>query len=151
MGQLAQACTRGPSSEWRRRRRRRSSGSGGTRRRGTHRSRRFFFHGPRRALQDLYEDWSAIYRNRIPPYLTLPLARSSQPPLCHTDCLPSLPPPPAPCPFSFLCPLTPLRRFYSVFLSSSSLVSSLCFSTISPSFLSEIFTIPCSTINYFDL
>lgn len=43
------------------------------------------------------------------------------------------------------------RRFYSVFLSSSSLVSSLCFSTISPSFLSEIFTIPCSTINYFDL
>lgn len=44
MGQLTQACTRGPSSEWRRRRRRRrSSGSGGTRRRGTHRSRRFFF------------------------------------------------------------------------------------------------------------
>lgn len=31
------------------------------------------FRGPCRALQDLYEDWSAIYRNRIPPYLTLPL------------------------------------------------------------------------------
>jgi len=44
----------------------------------------FFFRGLRRALQDLYEDWSAIYRNRIPPYLTLPLARSSQPPLCLT-------------------------------------------------------------------
>lgn len=127
MGQLTQACTRGPSSEWRRRRRRRSSGSGGTRRRGTHRSRRFFFHGPRRALQDLYEDWSAIYRNRIPPYLTLPLARSSQPPLCHTDCLPSLPPP-APCPFSFLCPLSllfaasiqsffPPRRSFPLFVS----------------------------------
>jgi len=37
------------------------------------------------ALQDLYEDWSAIYRNRIPLYLTLPLARSSQPPLYLTD------------------------------------------------------------------
>lgn len=43
--------------------------------------RSFLFVGPRRALQDLYGDWSAIYRNRIPPYLTLPLARPSQPPL----------------------------------------------------------------------
>lgn len=33
-------------------------------------------------MQDLYEDWSAIYRNRIPAYFTLPLARSSQPPSC---------------------------------------------------------------------
>lgn len=33
------------------------------------------FRGPCRALQDLCaRDWSAIYRNRIPPYLTLPLA-----------------------------------------------------------------------------
>ena len=32
-----------------------------------------FFRGPCRALQDLYEDWSAIYRNRIPPRLVLPL------------------------------------------------------------------------------
>lgn len=32
------------------------------------------FRGPSWALQDLYGDWSAIYRNRIPPYLTLPLA-----------------------------------------------------------------------------
>lgn len=34
------------------------------------------FRGPCRALQDLYGDWSAIYRNRIPPYLTLLLATS---------------------------------------------------------------------------
>lgn len=148
MGQLTQACTRGPGSEWRRRRRRRrSSGSGGTWRRDTHRSCRFFSRGPRRALQDLYEDWSAIYRNRIPPYLTLPLARSSQPPLCLTDCLSSLSPP-APCPFFLSLLLTPLRRFYSVFLSSSSflLFVPLLFLHL---FLVRFFSIPrsnCSTI-----
>ena len=38
-----------------------------------------FFRGPCRALQDLYEDWSAIYRNRIPPCLVLPLAAASLP------------------------------------------------------------------------
>lgn len=118
MGQLTQARTRGPGSEWRRRqRRRRSSGSGG----GVLVV-LVLFRGPCRALQDLYEDWSAIYRNRIPLYLTLPLERSSQPPLCLTDCLPSLPPP-ASYPFSFSLPFAafiqsffPLRRSFPLFV-----------------------------------
>lgn len=71
-------------------------------------SRRFFFVSlvVSRALQDLYEDWSAIYRNRIPPYLTLPpLARFSRPPLCFTDSPSSS--------SSSLSPLSPLSLFPS--------------------------------------
>lgn len=98
----------------------------------------FFFREPHRALQDLYEDWSAIYRNRIPPYLTLPLKRCSQPPLCFTDYLPSLPPP-TPCPFflSFL-----FAAFIQSF-SPSLIVSTFYFSTIFSPFYNEIFSIPC--------
>jgi len=79
----------------------------------------FSFREPRLgALQDLYEDWSAIYRNRIPPYLTLPLAQSPQPPLYLTDHSAPL--------FLILLPFSlPLlraspRRFYSVFHSATS-------------------------------
>lgn len=83
----------------------------------------FSFRGSHRALQDLYEDWSAIYRNRIPPYLTLPLARSSLPPSCLAGY--SLPissplfsplasPRPPPCPFALSFFRTPPCRFYSV-------------------------------------
>lgn len=87
----------------------------------------FFFRGPRRALQDLYEDWSAIYRNRIPPCLTLPLARALSASLVpHRSLyLPAPPPRHHPSPYPFSLPLSFASLFAGFIQSSAALTLSL--------------------------
>lgn len=127
-------------------------------------SRRFFFVSlvVSRALQDLYEDWSAIYRNRIPPYLTLPpLARFSPGLPCasptHLPLLPHPFPPFSPCTFFPLVPsLSSSPLLFSLLprklFPSSSLISSLFVPLFSPSLflffllLRAVFSIPYSAI-----
>lgn len=105
----------------------------------------FSFRGPLRALQDLYEDWSAIYRNRIPPYLTLPLARPSQPSLYLSG--------------HFAFPLIPPRPLSLYPFSLLLLCASLCagfiqsFAALTPSFASFLVSLVflCSFPSGFDI